>query len=81
VADDNNIVVLRKHDLLIYDIRNEKLQNSKDLKGKGGRSLYVDGNLVYVGTNDSKIKLFDIYGTGEDSLNIKVGLGGNYSLT
>jgi hypothetical protein len=74
-------VVLRKHDLLIYDIRNEKLTNSKELKGKGGRSLYVDGNLIYVGTNDSKIKLFDIYGSNDDSLTIKVGLGGTITLT
>jgi hypothetical protein len=45
--------------VLIYDIRNEKLESARELKGKG-RSIYVDNNLLYVGQSDSKIKLFDI---------------------
>ena len=59
---DNCIVVLRKNEVLVYDIRNEKLESSRELKGKG-RSLYLDNNLMYVGLTDSRVKVFDIDST------------------
>ena len=73
---DNRIVVLRKHDALIYDIRNEKLEGTREFKGKGAKSIYVENNLIYVGMSDSKIKVFDSYGSGDTSVNIRVGSGG-----
>ncbi len=55
----NRIVVLRKTEVLIYDIRMEKLEGSRELKGKG-KSIFLDGNVLYVGQADSKVKVFDI---------------------
>lgn len=50
IASNNNhrIVVLRKSEVLIYDIRAERLEGSKELKGKA-KSMFLDGNLLYVG--------------------------------
>ena len=75
-AGPNRIVVLRKNDALIYDVRNQKLEGTREFKGKGAKSLYVHNDLIYVGMSDSKIKVFDSYGGGDHSITIKVGSGG-----
>ena len=54
------------------------MEGSREFKGKGAKSLFVDNELIYVGMGDSKIKVFDTYGSGDNSLTIKVGLGGNF---
>ena len=36
----------------------------------------MENDLIYVGMSDSKIKVFDSYGSGDTSVNIRVGSGG-----
>lgn len=72
---EHRIAVLRKNEVLLYDTRIERLESSKDLKGKG-RSFVSVGNRLYVGLSDAKVKIFDV--TKEDySQIIKVGGLGN----
>lgn len=59
--------------MLIYDIRMEKLESSKELKGKG-KSVLVHGRKIYVGQSDCKVKVFSV--VGEDSDIIKLGVLG-----
>ena len=45
---DNKMAVLRKGDVLIYDLRMQRMSESKELKSKG-KSILAEGNLLYVG--------------------------------
>lgn len=71
--NDYRIAVLRKNEVLTYDIRMQKLQSTKQLKGKG-KTLLVQGKSLYVGQTDSKVKVFNI--NDDKSETIKLGSGG-----
>lgn len=55
------MAVLRKNEVLIYDIRMERLEGSRELKGKG-KSMLVQGKSIYVGQSDCKVKVFSTTG-------------------
>jgi hypothetical protein len=73
--DETLLAVLRKNEVLIYDIRMEKLESSKELKGKG-KSMLVQGKNIFVGQSDCRVRVFSI--VGEESDIIKLGVLGNY---
>jgi hypothetical protein len=53
--------VLRKNEVLIYDIRMEKLESSKELRGKG-KSMLVQGKHILVGQSDCRVRVCSVVG-------------------
>jgi len=77
------IVILRKHEVQIYDVLKQQLLESHNIQGKG-RSLFVEkatsenySGKIFVGRSDCKIKVIDL--DKKTERNIKVGhVQGNF---
>lgn len=68
--------VLRRGDLLIYDVRTQRLEESKEIKGRC-RSMLAQKNILYIGQYEGRVRTLNLKDLSEVCEPLKVGWGGN----
>lgn len=59
--------VLRRNDMLVYDIRMDVMEENRDIKGKAKCMVSNYTNRVLVGRSDGRVRVMDITNVGEEN--------------